>query len=86
MKRLARLINPLFALIGIQLLWVLVVIFWIFWFVRSHARLRTLAEKYSPELIQGGVDWFILVEGLLLLVAILVGVYIIFLYWRRQAN
>lgn len=86
MKRLSRLINPLIALIGIQLLWVLVVGFWIFWFVRSHSRLRTLAERYSPELLQGGIDWFILVEGLLLLVAILAGVYVIFLYWRRQAT
>jgi two-component system, OmpR family, phosphate regulon sensor histidine kinase PhoR len=44
-----------------------------------------LAEKYSPELLQGGMDWFILTEGLLLLVAILAGVYVIFLYWQRQA-
>ncbi|MEZ4485675.1 MAG: HAMP domain-containing sensor histidine kinase [Syntrophotaleaceae bacterium] len=33
---------------------------------------------------QGGLDWVVLVEGLVLLIAILVGVYVIFLYWRRQ--
>jgi signal transduction histidine kinase len=85
MKFFRRIVNPLFAFIGIQLAWILVVIFWIYWFMGKHQQLRTLAEKYSPELLQGGVDWFILVEGLLLLVAILAGVYVIFLFWRRQA-
>lgn len=32
-----------------------------------------------------GADWLILTEGLVLLVAILAGVYVIFLYWQRQA-
>ncbi|ALC17417.1 histidine kinase [Desulfuromonas soudanensis] len=84
MKRFGRLFNPLMAIIGIQLLWILLVVFWISWFMGSHRRLRMIAEKYSPDLIQGGVDWFILVEGLVLLAAILAGVYVIFLYWRRQ--
>ncbi len=86
MKDLKRFINPLFALIGIQLLWVVVVVFWIAWFMKSHSRLRTLAQKYSPELLQTGTDWFILVEGILLLCAILAGVYVIFIYWRGQAE
>jgi hypothetical protein len=85
MKNIKRFINPLFALIGIQLLWVLVLIFWISWFMKSHLKLRAMAEKYSPELLQAGTDWFILVEGILLLCAILAGVYVIFLYWQRQA-
>ncbi len=50
-----------------------------------HWQLRELAEKYS-HVIPEGTDWFILVEGLVLLAAILVGVYVIFLYWRRQAS
>jgi signal transduction histidine kinase len=77
--------NPLIAFIAIQLIWVVLLVLWIVWFVDSHQRLHALAERYSPELLQGGVDWFILVEGILLLVAILVGVYVIFLFWRRQA-
>jgi two-component system, OmpR family, phosphate regulon sensor histidine kinase PhoR len=85
MRFFSRFINPLFAFIAIQLLWLLVVVFWIYWFTGSHRRLRSLAEKYSPELLPGGMDWFILTEGLLLLVAILAGIYVIFLYWQRQA-
>jgi two-component system, OmpR family, phosphate regulon sensor histidine kinase PhoR len=85
MKRLSRFVNPFIALIGIQLIWVLVVVFWVVWFIRSHVQWRAVAERISPDLLQNEIEWFILVEGLLLLVAILAGVYIIFLYWRRQA-
>lgn len=77
-------INPLLAFIAIQFTWIVVVVFWVYWFLGSHRRLRTVAEKYSPELLQPGVDWVILCEGLLLLMVILAGVYVIFLYWRRQ--
>jgi signal transduction histidine kinase len=85
MRFLKQLFNPLMAFIGIQLAWVLVVLVWLDWFLGQHRRLRELAEKYSPELLLSGPDWVIMVEGLLLLVAILVGVYVIFVYWTRQA-
>jgi signal transduction histidine kinase len=85
MKLFRRLINPLMAFIGIQLAWIIVVIFWVYWFLKSNRKLRALAEKYSPELLQGRLDWLIMTEGLLLLVAILAGVYVIFIYWRRQS-
>src|SRR5512145_1861788 len=85
MRWFRSLINPLFAFIGIQLAWIVVVAGWLYWFLGSHRQLRTLAEKYSPELLTGGPDWVILVEGLLLLLAILAGVYVIFLFWSRQS-
>lgn len=85
MKLFRRFINPVFAFIGIQLLWLLMVIFWVYWFMGKHRQVRALAERYSPELAQRGADWIILIEGLLLLAAILAGVYVIFLYWQRQA-
>ncbi|WP_305042527.1 sensor histidine kinase [Geoalkalibacter sp.] len=85
MKFWKKIFNPLMALIAIQLAWLLVVLVWIRWFVSSHQRLRELAEKYSPELLHGSVDWLLLAEGLILLVLILGGVYVIFIYWRRQA-
>lgn len=85
MKLWKKLFNPLMAFIGIQLAWVLVIVVWLDWFLGQHRRLRELAGKYSPELLHADPDWVILVEGLLLLLAILIGVYVIFVYWTRQA-
>ena len=87
MKWFKKLFTPLFALIGIQFVWVLIVVFWIYWFIGRHKELRRLAEQYKPDLLAGyHFDWLVLAEGLVLLVAILVGVYIIFLYWQRQST
>jgi two-component system, OmpR family, sensor histidine kinase VicK len=86
MKLHRKLSNPLIALIGIQLVWVGVVIFWIYWFIGRSKEFRELALRVKPELVHQGVEWLVLVEGLLMLIAILAGVYVIFLYWRRQAK
>ncbi|WP_183354215.1 sensor histidine kinase [Geomonas silvestris] len=81
-----KLSSPLIALIGIQLVWVGVVVFWIYWFIGRSKEFRELALRYKPELVAKGVEWVVLVEGLLMLLVILAGVYVIFLYWRRQAK
>ena len=77
-------LSPLLAFIAIQCCWIAVVVFWIYWFLGSHQKFRLAAEKYGHELFSPGINWFILLEGLLLLLVILAGVYVIFLYWRRQ--
>ena len=38
-------VGALAAFIGIQLIWVLVVVFWVYWFMGTHRRLRELAER-----------------------------------------
>ncbi|MDA8429543.1 MAG: HAMP domain-containing sensor histidine kinase [Geobacteraceae bacterium] len=86
MKLLRKIFHPVMALIAIQLVWITVVVFWIYWFVGKHREFRALAEKYRPELLGRGSNWGVMVEGLLLLVVILVGVYVIFAYWNRQSN
>jgi len=86
MKLFQKLVNPIFTFIGLQLVWIVLLVGWIYWFMGKHRQVRALAEKYSTELPAGGLDWMILVEGILLLVAILAGVYVIFIYWRRQIS
>lgn len=86
MKLHRKMSYPLLALIGIQLVWVAVVAFWVYWFIGRNQEFRQLALHYKPELVTKGVEWLVLVEGLLMLLALLAGVYVIFLYWRRQAK
>lgn len=83
---LRRIFHPIVALIAIQLVWITVVVFWIYWFIGKHNELRSLAEKYRPELLGQGANWPVMVEGLVMLVLILIGVYVIFVYWNRQSN
>ena len=85
MKFLKRTFHPLVAFIGIQLAWILVVGVWLYWFLGTQTQLRALALKYRPELLEGWLDWLVLAEGLILLVAILVGVYVIFVFWSKQS-
>lgn len=86
MKLHRRFSNPIIALIGIQLIWVAVVAFWVYWFLGRSKEFHDLALRYKPELVTKSMEWVVLVEGLLMLVAILAGVYVIFVYWRRQAK
>ncbi len=85
MKLFRRLFHPLITFISIQILWILVLVFWIYWFLGRHQQLKELASRYQADWLPEQSDWLILTEGILLLVAILIGIYVIFLYWRRQA-
>ncbi|HLO25962.1 MAG TPA: HAMP domain-containing sensor histidine kinase [Geobacteraceae bacterium] len=86
MRFIKRLFHPLIALIGIQVVWLLAVFLWIYWFVGRHKEIRKLAEIYRLELVERGLDWLVLVEGIILLVLVLAGVYVIFVYWKRQSD
>lgn len=86
MRFIKKIFNPLMALIGIQLAWLLMVFLWIYWFVGRHKELSKIAETYRLELAGRGLDWLVLVEGIVLLVMVLVGVYVIFVYWKRQSD
>ncbi len=86
MKLFRRLFHPLITFIGIQIVWILLLVSWIYWFLGRHQQLKELANKYQVEWLPESSDWLILTEGILLLVAILIGTYVIFLYWRRQAS
>ena len=86
MKLIRRIVNPVIALVAIQLVWVAVVVLWVTWFVGRHRQLKELATRYSPELLARTEGWSPLVQGLLLLAAILAGVYTLFIFWRRQSR
>ncbi len=85
MKVFRRLFHPFITFITIQIVWIFLLVSWIYWFLGRHQQLKELASRYQTEWLPGKSDWLILTEGILLLVAILIGIYVIFLYWRRQA-
>jgi signal transduction histidine kinase len=86
MKFIRKIFHPVMALIAVQLVWITLVIFWIYWFIGKQREFSELAKKYSPELIGIGFNWVVMVEGLIMLAVILAGVYVIFAYWRRQSK
>lgn len=86
MKLFKKLFHPFITFITIQIVWILLLVFWIYWFLGRHQQFKELAASYQAEWLPDKADWLILTEGILLLVAILIGVYVIFLYWRRQAS
>lgn len=86
MNLFRRLFHPLITFIGIQIVWIVLLILWIYWFLGRHQQLKDLAQTYQTELLPQTGDWLILTEGIVLLVAILIGIYVIFIYWRRQAT
>ncbi|RII29896.1 MAG: sensor histidine kinase [Geobacter sp.] len=86
MRPWRRIFHPVMALITIQLVWITVVVFWIYWFIGKHREFRELARKYRPELLGEGFNWPVMAEGLVMLVLILAGVYVIFVYWNRQSR
>jgi signal transduction histidine kinase len=86
MRWVKRLFHPLITFIGIQLIWGLLVFFWIYWFIGKNREFRDLALRYRPELVQKGSNWPVLLGGLILLLIVLAGIYVIFLYWKRQSD
>jgi len=86
MKLLRKIFHPVMAMIAIQLVWITLVIFWIYWFVGKNREFRELAEKYRPELLGEGFNWVVMAEGLIMLALILAGAYLIFHFWNRQSN
>ncbi|WP_303721929.1 HAMP domain-containing sensor histidine kinase [Malonomonas rubra] len=86
MKLFRRIFHPLITFIGIQLLWIFLLVSWIYWFLGRHQQLKELADRYQAEWLPDTTDWFILAEGIVLLVAILIGTYVIFIFWRRQSS
>lgn len=79
-----RISNPVIALVAVQLIWVVMVLYWVNWFMGRNRLWEELAARYSPELLTRVEGWSTLVQGLLLFALILVGVYTLFIFWRRQ--
>ena len=86
MSKLRALFHPIFIFIGIQIAWIVLMAVWINWYVKNSQKFQEFAEKIRPYLFADEFNWIILLEGCFLMLIILAGVYIIFVYWTKQAR
>lgn len=86
MRRIKYFFNPIMTLIVVQVVWICLVVLWVLWFLGRHNELRKLAEQYRPELVPTHIDWPVLISGIVMLALVLVGLYVIFIYWKRQSR
>lgn len=53
---------------------------------QNNENFKEFAQKLRPELLDRDFDWVILAEGCFLMLIILAGVYVIFVYWTKQTR
>lgn len=70
--------------IGVQIAWIVLMAVWINWYLKNNLSIKEFAQKLRPDLFRVEVEWLILFEGCFLMLLILAGVYVIFVYWNKQ--
>jgi len=86
MRKLKALFHPIFIFVGVQVAWIVLMAVWINWYIKNNRKFQEFAQKIRPDLFADELNWLILLEGCLLMLIILAGVYIIFVYWNKQAR
>ena len=78
MKRLRALFHPIFVFVVVQVAWIGLMAVWIYWYFKYSQNLAEFAKKLPPELLESDFNWVVLLEGGVLMLMILAGVYVIF--------
>lgn len=78
--------TPIVAFIGLQVVLGVMVFLWIYWVRDRHRILKQLALSNRSGLTFPGADWMVLTAGLSLMLAVLAGVCVLFIFWRRQSK
>ena len=84
MNKLKALFHPIMVFIGVQIAWLLLMAVWINWYLENNLSIKQFAQELRPDLFTAEVEWLILFEGCFLMLLILSGVYVIFVYWNKQ--
>ena len=69
-----------------QLAWFSLLGLWIYWYVNNYVTLKQNSGQILAEGLSKGYNVFILVSGLILLIAVSVGMSLIFIYLTRQVS
>ena len=84
MGRLRNLFHPIMVFIGVQIAWIVLMVVWINWYLENNLAIKEFAQQIRPDLFTAEIQWLILFEGCFLMLLILAGVYVIFVYWNKQ--
>ncbi len=86
MKKTHSLFYHILIFIVAQVAWLSLLGLWIYWYVSNYIILTKVGSKISPQLISGNTNLFALISGLILMVAISLGMSLIFVYLTRQIS
>jgi signal transduction histidine kinase len=76
--------HPVTIFLFIQVLWILLMVVWIWWYIEKNIQLRGMAERLRTQVEVGGFGWLPLLIGAVLLTLILAGATVIFVYYIKQ--
>ena len=86
MNKLRAIFHPIFVFISIQVAWIILMAVWINWYIKNRQDFKELAQRIQPDFFASDLSWVILLEGCFLMILILGGVYVIFVFWNKQAR
>ncbi len=84
MKKRHLLLYNILIFVLAQLFWLMLLGLWIYWYVSNYIILGQVGEKLSPQISYDGTNVFVLVGGLILLVAISFSMSLIFRHLNIQ--
>jgi signal transduction histidine kinase len=76
--------HPVTVFLTIQVLWILLMVVWIWWYIEKNIQLRAMAQRLRTQVEVEGFGWIPLLVGALLLTLILAGATVIFFYYVKQ--
>ncbi len=85
MKKLKALFHPIAIFVLAQISWGLFMFVWIRWYVLQGQEFENLMKAMGPAYLSHSVSTVILVQGCVLMGLILIGMYLMFLAFRRQS-
>jgi signal transduction histidine kinase len=86
MKKLRTLFHPIAIFVLAQISWGLLMFVWIRWYVLQGEEVENLMKAMGPTYLSNSVSTVILVQGCVLMGLILIGMYLMFLAFRRQST
>lgn len=85
-RRLRWIAHPITIFVGLQLVWLALILMWIIWFVGQQESISELAKRVGQDYFDSSTVVAMLVVGCVLLSVLLVGTIMLFVFGQRQSN